>query len=62
MDKIEIKTMEDLRSCVSMLMNSVTAMCNEKDTDGVMRDFSVSKDLLIEIFKYNANRVDTSKN
>jgi hypothetical protein len=56
--KIEIKTMEDLRSCVSLLTNYVSAMCRDTTKDGVIENFTLSKDILLEIFKYNANRVD----
>ena len=47
----------DLRSMVAIMTNSVNKMCNSKTVEEVNEEFVKVKDVLIEIYKHNVERV-----
>lgn len=54
---MNITTNEELRAAVTLLTAHVNNMCNTKDGNDVVKSMSEAKDLLINIYKYNAGRV-----
>lgn len=57
----EINTHEELRQAAALVNSSITQMCGTDDTDELVKNFSVAKELMIKIFKYNADRITASK-
>ena len=47
----------DIRSMSVLLNACVNNMCNEKDSDTVTKEFVAAKDLLVNLFKVNVDRV-----
>ena len=45
------------RSATILLNHHCLTMCNDKTMDKLVEDFTQAKDLLIEIYKYNAKRI-----
>lgn len=52
-----IQNTEQLRTAVTLLTANVNNMCNTKSGDDVVKCMAEAKDLLISIYKYNAERV-----
>lgn len=52
-----INDMNELRTAVTMLTANVNNMCNTTDIEQIIKAFCESKDLLIDIYKYNVVRV-----
>ena len=50
-------TKEELRTAVTLLTANVNNMCNTTDINDVIDAFCESKDLLIDIYKYNVTRL-----
>lgn len=48
----------DIRSMVAVLTNSVNNMCNTKSVEDVNNEFLKIKDMIINIYKYNMDRVN----
>lgn len=48
----------DIRSMVAVLTNSVNNMCNTKSIEDVNNEFLKIKDMIINIYKYNIDRVN----
>ena len=57
-----IKTREELNNAIVQLRAYAIQMCNETDSESVCKDFVQAKDLLVAIFKHNAERVSTPIN
>lgn len=49
----------ELRSAVILLNAYALKMCNDTSSEGLVENFTVAKDLLIEIYKYQAGIVST---
>jgi len=49
------------RSATILLNHHSLAMCNDKTMDKLVENFAQAKDLLIEIYKYNAKRIVESQ-
>lgn len=52
-----IENNNDMRTAVTYLTANVNEMCNTNDVDNVMKCFCEAKDRLIEIYKYNVERL-----
>ncbi len=50
-------TKEELRTAVTLLTANVNNMCNTTDINEVIKAFCESKDLIIDIYKYNVVRL-----
>lgn len=53
----QIQNANDLRTAVTLLSANVNNMCNTTDVEEVIKSFCESKDLLINIYKYNVVRL-----
>ena len=53
----QIQNANELRAAVTLLTANVNNMCNTDDLDEVIKAFCESKDLLINIYKYNVVRL-----
>ena len=49
----------ELRSAVILLNAHALKMCNDTSSESLVENFTVAKDLLIEIYKYQAGIVNT---
>lgn len=49
------------RSATILLNHHSLAMCNAKTMENLVENFAEAKDLLIEIYKYNATRIVNSE-
>ena len=47
----------DFRTAATLISASVNKMCNVSTTEEVTAEFTTAKDLLVEIFKHNVERV-----
>ncbi len=61
MNNKEITTHEELRQAAALVNSSVTQMCGTSDIDELVKSFSTAKELMISIFKYNADRITANK-
>ena len=52
-----INNNDELRTAVTLLTANVNNMCNTTDIEEVIKTFCESKDLLIDIYKYNVVRL-----
>lgn len=57
MDVKQITNEKDLRSATILLNASGLSMCNAKTVEELVEHFGTAKDLLIELYKYNATRI-----
>lgn len=57
MDVKAITNDTELRSATILLNANGLSMCNAKTIEELVEHFSGAKDLLIEIYKYNAKRI-----
>lgn len=53
---MEINTREELNSAVAQLRAHSIQMCNDTSIEDVAKNFVAAKDLLISIYKYNAEK------
>ena len=53
----QIQNANELRTAVTLLTANVNNMCNTNDIDEVIKTFCESKDLRINIYKYNVVRL-----
>lgn len=53
----QIQNANELRTAVTLLTANVNNMCNTNNIDDVIAAFCESKDLLINIYKYNVIRL-----
>lgn len=53
----QIQNANELRTAVTLLTANVNNMCNTNEIDEVIKTFCESKDLLINIYKYNVVRL-----
>lgn len=51
----------ELRSATILLNSNSLSMCNAKTMEELVQHFGDAKDLLIEIYKYNATRIVNSE-
>ena len=52
-----INNSNDLRAAVTYLTANVNAMCNASDINVIIQNFTQAKDKLIEIYKYNVEKL-----
>lgn len=57
MPKKPIENVNELREAVVLLNANANAMCNAKDTEEIIKYFIESKDLLVNIYKYNVEKI-----
>ena len=53
----QIQNANELRTAVTLLTANVNNMCNTKDIDDVVKTLCESMELLINIYKYNVERL-----
>ena len=53
----QIQNVNELRTAVTLLTANVNNMCNTNDLDEVIKAFCEAKDLLINIYKYNVEKL-----
>lgn len=57
MSQKSIATIDDLRQAVALLTSNVNALCNANTSDEIVKHFISAKDLLVEIYKFNVERL-----
>ena len=53
---MEIKNNNDMRAAVTLINDNMLKMCNSNNIDDIVKYFSDTKDMLVELFRYNASR------
>lgn len=59
--KDKIITREDLNTAVTQLRAYSIQMCNDTNAEDVYKNFTIAKDLLMKIYKYNIDRTKPTK-
>lgn len=59
--KDKITTREDLNIAIVQLRAHSIQMCNDTNIEDVCKNFAIAKDLLMKIYKYNADRTGLTK-
>jgi hypothetical protein len=53
---MEIKNNNDMRAAATLINDNMLKMCNSNNIDDIVKYFSDTKDMLVELFRYNASR------
>lgn len=58
----KIENVNELRASITLLTNYATTMSNATTTEEVINSFIFAKDVLVEIYKFNTQRVTQDQN